>query len=156
MKAFTTKFALSLASLLFLIGLMGCAEKNFSKKKPGEHEVDGIWMLDADSRTTVSASYRIQLSDKDGKIEIHAGGLADVSNLPLMDAHSKPILVTGSGKWSFAQYGEIWKLVITVEDTKTQRTNLIPMNIGHDGSTAFLNQPIDDPDGEVMRFRRSQ
>ena len=132
---------------------MGCAAKNYSRTKPKSEELVGTWVLSSDSRGAVQAKINSHLAATDGVLIINTDGSADASGLPVSPEFTLR-LFSGSGRWLIEETGGIWKLALHLSKPGTADVIHANLDIGRDEAT-YLNQAIDDPDGEVMRFYRS-
>ena len=140
--------------LVVLLLCVGCAEKNYSRSKPNAEELVGTWALSADSRSAVQAKIDSHLAATDGVLVVSPDGTVAALGLPLSRGF-RLSLFNGSGRWELVGSGGIWQLVLSLSDPKTPTILIVRLDIGQDGER-YLNQAIDDPDGEVMRFYRSR
>lgn len=153
--------SLTIGLVFLAIGLWGCTDKNYSKGKPEDRDLEGTWALGGKSREDAEKAYRLNIAEKDGVIKINGNGRFETTRVPTSQPDFKPKLLSGSGEWKLSEYKtqsgySIWRLNLIFEQAGSTARSTVSYDIGHEANRAYLNQPIDDPDGPVMRFDRVQ
>jgi hypothetical protein len=138
---------------LALFTLCGCTAKNYSWQKPDVRDVAGRWTLTTESRQSVQAACTNRIAANDGTITIRPDGTILAQGFPATPQF-KVALFSGSGSWEVVQRGKVWNIALQITNAPTGEIINVILDVGHDGDKTFLNQPIDQPDGELMRFDR--
>jgi hypothetical protein len=143
------------AILALLVSMLwGCAYKNYSKQKPDASDLVGTWILREKSRQSVETACGCKLTDNDGILIIRSDGSIVAKGVP-GSPDFKIALFGGTGTWNFVQRGQIWEMELQIKDTASSKIIHVVLDVGHDDGKVYLNQAIDDPDGEVMYFDRA-
>ena len=94
---------------IFLTMFCGCAYKNYSKEKPDNNDLVGIWKLREKSRQSVEASCGCRLSDSDGFLNIKQDGTI-IDKGSLVDRNLKPLCLAARGHGISSSVGKYGRL----------------------------------------------
>jgi hypothetical protein len=144
----------AVALLLALLAFSGCTGKNYSWQEPEVRDIVGRWALAAESRQPVEAACTNKIAANDGILTIRADGTILAQGFPATPQF-KVALFSGPGSWSIVHRAKVWEIALQITNAPSGEIINVILDVGHDGDKTFLDQPIDQPDGELMRFDRT-
>jgi hypothetical protein len=144
----------AVALYLVVFVLSGCTDKNYSRQEPEVRDIVGTWSLAAESRHSVQAAYTNTITINDGILTIRQDGTILAQGFPATPEF-KIALFSGPGSWSIVHRAEVWKIALQITNAPSGEIINAILDVGHDGDKICLDQPIDQPDGELMRFDRT-